>query len=224
MEKQYSHIIFDCDGTLVDSEYPNNLALCQILAEHGADHFDLDYAHEHWVGNTLTDIFKDLRARHRLDFPDDIIKRCIARSQQLYDTHLTPIPGALECVAAVSGRYKICVASNGERNNVFKSLSLSGYDTYFNEETIFTRIQVPRGKPAPDLFLYAAEKMQAAPGEILVIEDSISGVAGAVAAGMDVWGFTGVAPRPERQEKALLETGAARVYSSLIHIQEALGA
>ena len=220
----YDLIIFDCDGTLVDSEYPNNLSLVQILAEHGFDGYDMDYALKHWVGRTLTNIFKELEEKDGHQFPDDIIKRCIERTNLLYETELKSVPDALDVVKRVSVHHKICVASNGERNSVKRSLSLSGYGAdVFHEDNTFTRIQVPNGKPAPDLFLFAAEKMQAEPSRCLVIEDSPTGVQAAVAAGMSVWGFTGVAHNPPLQNELLEKTGAAQVFDRLIHIAERLG-
>ena len=217
-------IIFDCDGTLVDSEYPNNLSLVQILTENGFDGYDMAYALENWVGRTLTNIFKELEEKDGHQFPDDIIRRCIERTNQLYETDLKSVPNAMKCVVSVSEKYKFCVASNGERNSVKKSLALSGYgEDIFHEDNVFTRIQVPNGKPAPDLFLYAATQMGIAPERCLVIEDSPTGVQAGVAAGMEVWGFTGVSHAPETQEKQLLAAGASRVFPCFIHICDRLG-
>jgi HAD superfamily hydrolase (TIGR01509 family) len=221
----YDLIIFDCDGTLVDSEYANNLALCQVLAEYNLSGYDLDFAYENWMGKTLTDIFTKLRSDHGDIFTTDIIKQCIARSNTLYETDLKIVPGALESVTTIASKYKICVASNGERQNVIRSLRLSGYpEKLFPETQIFSRIQVPKGKPAPDLFLHAALNMETEPRRCIVIEDSPTGVQAGVAAKMEVWGFTGVSHNPERQQEILKNSGASQVFYSLIHIAEALEA
>ena len=133
------------------------------------------------------------------------------------------ILGALDFVKHVSNYFKIAVASNGMRINVVKSLEVIGVKNYFTDKYVFTRQDVENPKPAPDLFLFAAEKMGVSPEKCLVIEDSPTGVKGGVAAGMDVYGFTGVSNDKEKQEKALKEAGAMAIFDDFIHIREALG-
>lgn len=220
----YNLIIFDCDGTLVDSELLCNTALVEVLNENGITDYDIDYALKHWVGKTFTDVLVQVQAETGATFPEEIGRNYIDRSNEKYQTELKPVKGADDLVKRSAAKFKICVGSNGERNNVMESLSICGFSPeFFTEDNIFTRIQVPNGKPAPDLFFFAASNMNADPAKTLVIEDSLSGVKAAAAAGMDVWGFTGAAPDQKAQENALSEAGATRVFSSLIHITEALG-
>lgn len=220
--RKYDLIIFDCDGTLVNSEHPNNLAICQLLEENGVMGYDLEHAYQHWMGKTLSDIFPAVEKERDVKLPHDIAQQTIKRIQLLYDTHLKAIPEAPESVARIARNYKICVASNGERGSVKKGLSQSGFDAFFDEDNIFTRIQVKNPKPAPDLFLLAAEKMKVPPARCLVIEDSMTGVNGAVAANMPVWGFTGVSHAPVEAQKSLKKAGAKEVFEHLIHIAERL--
>jgi beta-phosphoglucomutase-like phosphatase (HAD superfamily) len=95
------------------------------------------------------------------------------------------------------------------------SLSLTGLAPHFDGR-LYTSQMVERGKPAPDLFLYAAEKMQADPRRTLVIEDSVSGVTAGKAAGMTVWGFVGGSHYRQRDGKAMLaQAGADRVFARM---------
>ena len=190
-------IIFDCDGTLVDSELLCNSALVEILNECGVTQYNIDHAMQHWVGKTLSDVLGEVGAEQGRDFPADIGKRYIAKCNARYKTDLRPIDGALDLVGACSGQTKICVGSNGQRDNVIQSLTLCGFSpAYFTEENIFTKIQVSVGKPAPELFLFAASNMNGDPAKTLVIEDSLSGVQAGVCGGYGSLGLYGRFPSP----------------------------
>ena len=115
---------------------------------------------------------------------------------------------------------EICVASNGERGNVIKSLQVTKLFDHFGEDKIFTKIQVERPKPAPDLFLFACDQMKTRPEHAFVIEDSAAGVAAACAANIPVIGFVGTAHNKAGQEKALRAAGAEIVIDALIHIEK----
>jgi HAD superfamily hydrolase (TIGR01509 family) len=113
-----------------------------------------------------------------------------------------------------------CVASSSDFDRVSFSLSLTGLAPHF-ERRLYTSQMVERGKPAPDLFLYAADKMQADPRRTLVIEDSVSGVMAAKAACMTVWGFIGGSHYQSRDGKAILhEAGADRVFGRMAEFWE----
>jgi HAD superfamily hydrolase (TIGR01509 family) len=216
-------IIFDCDGTLTDSEYVNNRALLEVLHETGFTQYDLDYAYTQWVGATVTSICLSIQMETGREMPADILPRYIKRVAELQRTSLRPVEGAPELVASAKQAFEICVASNGERENVLCSLQLTGMMRHFTPETVFTKIQVKNPKPYPDLYLYAAAQMGFAPERCLVIEDSAAGVQAGVAAGMTTWGFAGSAHDPLKQAESLKSAGAQRVFDRLIHIQEKLG-
>lgn len=221
--RNYDLIIFDCDGTLVDSEYLNNKVSSELLIEFGLTEYTPEKCINEFAGFTWTNIKLLLEDRHNLTLPPDFIQTYIDRVHIEMESGLKPIPGAMDLVKASSSKGKICVASNGERSNVMKSLSLQGYNDYFSEENIFTRIQVPNGKPAPDIFLFAAQNMGVNPQDCLVIEDSPTGVLAGVAAGMDVFGFVGASHDSAVQEKRLKQAGTQAVFSDFIHIAQVLG-
>lgn len=217
-------IIFDCDGTLTDSEDINNRALLEVLHEAGFTRYTLDYALKNWVGTTVSNILISIQMETGKTPPDDTVMRYIQRVAELQLTDLKPIEGAPEFVEAAKRKYKICVASNGERSNVVQSLKLTGLMDNFTEDTVFTKIQVKNPKPYPDLFLFAAEKMGVPPERCVVIEDSEAGVRAGAAAGMHVIGYAGSAHNDQqKQAERLGAAGAHDVYGRLIHIQMSLG-
>jgi beta-phosphoglucomutase-like phosphatase (HAD superfamily) len=216
-------IIFDCDGTLTDSEYVNNQAVLDVLREEGLTHYDLDHAYHHWLGTTLSGIVLAIQMETGKLLPENFAMRCVKRGVELQDGFLNPVEGAPDLVAAAATKFKICVASNGEQNAVTRSLEKTGFMAHFTPEQVFTKSLVKNPKPYPDLFLYAAARMGVEPARCLVIEDSSTGVRAGVAAGMTVWGFSGSSHNPERQAVALESAGAHDVFSRLIHIRERLG-
>jgi HAD superfamily hydrolase (TIGR01509 family) len=215
-------LIFDCDGTLVDSEYLNNLATLELLKEEGLTQFDMDYAFTHFVGLRLKFILSEISKLTGHVFPNTMSERYVALVEKMAPQYMKTIPGAEELVSAAAKKMKICVASNGQRDNVISSLERAGLKKYFPDDHIFSGVMVERPKPAPDLFLMAAEKMGATPQNCIVIEDSVAGVTGAVAAKMHTLGFVGTHTDQEAYSNRLKQAGAAEIFASLIHIRERL--
>lgn len=216
-------IIYDCDGTLTDSENINNRALSEVLQEAGFD-YSLEYGLANWVGTTVSSILLQIQMETGRTPPVSIVPDYMHRVAKLQLSGLVPIEGAPSLVSKSKAQYKICVASNGERRNVIESLKITGLmDGNFTEDTVFTKIQVKNPKPYPDLFLFAADQMGVAPNRCLVIEDSVAGVMAGEAAGMTVWGYTGSSHHPEKHSAALKAAGADAVFARLIHMEEQLG-
>ena len=215
-------VIFDCDGTLVDSEYLNNLAIVQLLAEEGLSQYDMDYAFEHFVGLRVKPILDDIEKETGHIFPPMFSDRYVKRVEALAPQYLKKIVGAEELVIKAGESKKICVASNGQRDNVISSLEFVGLKKFFPDEHIFTAIQVKNGKPAPDLFLHTAKIMGTDVSKCVVVEDSVAGVTGAVAAGIKTYGFVSSHQDPESYGERLLMAGATSVFTSLVHIRQAL--
>lgn len=221
---RFDLIIFDCDGTLTDSEELNNAAFLQVLHGLGLTQYTRERAMSEFVGRTVSNILLGIQMETGFEFPPDTVARYIRTVQTMQQTDLRAIPYALELVEKCATNFKICVGSNGERTNVMNSLKICGFEKYFNEQNIFTKIQVAEGKPAPDLFLFAAEQMGGIdPARCLVLEDSESGVMAGVSAGMNVWGFTGASHDKKIAHERLQKAGAARVFDDFIHIGDALG-
>lgn len=220
VDKLYGLVIFDCDGTLVDSEALNNGALIAVLREEGLTRYDMDYAMRHWVGTTASGAIADIEREIGYRLPVDVLPRTLARVHELLPEMMQPIAGAAHLIGTCAAQGPVCVASNGERSVVVESLRHTGLLPFFAAERIFTKAEVARPKPWPDLFLHAAEKMGVAAKDCLVIEDSVPGVTAAVAAGMNVWGFAGSAHNPPAQAAVLHEAGAHNVFARLEQMAE----
>jgi beta-phosphoglucomutase-like phosphatase (HAD superfamily) len=214
-------IVFDCDGTLVDSEHAANHALIMLLHKYGLSQYSLQHAYEFFVGRTLYDIFSELEAKHGIEFPDDVIDRLIDIRMEQDELYIQPIQGVKDSLPRLASWYPLAVASNGERANVLRSLKLANILGHFDKSKIFTPADVGgKGKPAPDIYLHAAKALKLQPKQVLAIEDSPVGVKAAVAAGCKVWGFCAVAKSPEPAQ-ALWDAGADAVFDTIRELTEA---
>lgn len=210
----YDTIIFDCDGTLSDSEYLNNKATADVLAELGFPQYTVEVSMEKFVGMAMSEVKTFIETEAGRKLPDHFIAEFINRVAEYQKAGLKPVAGAVEAVTELVGKYKTCVASNGERSNVINSLIIIALYEFFGDEKTFTKIQVARGKPAPDLFLFAAERLGSDPASCIVIEDSPSGVMAGVAAGMHVIGFTGASHDHNGAAAKLKAAGAHTICGS----------
>jgi len=204
-------VIFDCDGVLVDSEMLSCRCLTEVLATHGIS-LGLDQALDLFLGRSTSAVFEHYRALGRT-IPEQFSTELGARVRTALVSALRPIEG----IGLVLKDLQIphCVASSSDIERVSLSLSLTGLAPHF-ETRLYTSQMVKHGKPAPDLFLHAAERMRADPARTLVIEDSVSGVSAGKAAGMTVWGFVGGSHYRSRDGRAiLLEAGADRVFERM---------
>jgi len=204
-------IIFDCDGVLVDSEVLSCRCLSKVLAGYGID-LGLDQALDLFLGRSMTAVVEHYAALGR-PIPQQFSTELTAGVRAAFTSALCPIEGVGSVLEGLQIPH--CVASSSDVDRVSLSLSLTGLAPHF-ENRLYTSQMVERGKPAPDLFLYAAERMQVDPRRTLVIEDSISGVEAGKAAGMTVWGFVGGSHYQSRDGKAILrEAGADRVFGRM---------
>lgn len=203
-------IIFDCDGVLIDSEIIANRVYPAVLAELGYAVSEADM--DRFVGMTDAAMFAALERERGRRLPADLGQRLAAALKQAYARELRPITGAAETLAALP--VPICVASSSSPDKLRLGLELAGLYRLVAPH-VFSAAQVARGKPAPDLFQFAAARMGAAPSACLVIEDSVAGVRGARAAGMTVFGFCGGGHcRPGHGDRLLAE-GAARIFAEM---------
>ncbi len=209
----YDLIIFDCDGTLTDSEQAYNVCSVEVFREYGLD-FTVDYALKNWMGKSQDDIVRFESERNGIALPaEDIKNKFVVNSPAYLEKYLQPISGALEAVKELQKYFKCCVASNGERQNVVASLKLLKFSEFFDDNHIFTKDDVARAKPFPDLFLHACQKMEIAPERSIIIEDSVSGIKAARAAGIYTIGFNGADHQGLQTNETLKEAGADIVFS-----------
>ena len=209
-----SAIIFDCDGVLVDSEVLALEIEISVLGE-ASLHYDRAEFAARFTGMSMPRFYAELEA-DGLARLGRSIKHVIhgpmkERYREAFDTRLAEIAGALAAIEAVTHRK--AVASSSGREALERKLRKVGHWPHFHPH-IYSADHVVEAKPAPDLFLLAADELGVDPAECLVLEDSINGVLAANAAGMRVWGFTAGGHMDEAAGKRLLATGAERLITS----------
>ncbi|MFJ7969290.1 HAD family hydrolase [Streptomyces sp. NPDC096324] len=212
---RYDLIIFDNDGVLVDSEPISNTLLAAYLTELGHPTSYEDSLRD-YMGSAMHRIHDLVLERTGRRLPDDFDDVFHARVFAAFERELKPVPGAgqvLEKLAADGVPY--CVASSGSHERIRVGHRTTGLDRWFDEDRIFSSQDVGRGKPAPDLFLHAAERMGVRPERCAVVEDSPLGVQAANAAGMDVYGFTAMTPADRL-------TGATQLFADMGELADLL--
>jgi HAD superfamily hydrolase (TIGR01509 family) len=204
-------IIFDCDGVLVDSEVLSCRCLSAALAGYGID-LGVEQALELFLGRNIAAVMMHYRGLGR-PIPERFAAELGASVRAAFGSELRPIEGVDSVLAAL--RTPFCVASSSNLDRVTFSLSVTGLASLVGAP-VYTSQMVAHGKPAPDLFLYAADEMRADPRRTLVIEDSLSGVTAGKAAGMTVWGFIGGSHYRARDGRTVLyNAGADRVFERM---------
>ncbi len=171
-------VIFDLDGTLVDSEPLCSQAFLDLLPE--LDDTVEGLMHR-YTGMQMAPVFEDIARRLGRALPEGFGKAYRDHLTALYDAHLEPMPGVARMLDSL--RVPACVASNGPPQKMAQGLRVTGLGRYFGDK-VFSAYEVGRWKPDPHLFLHAARCMQAEPGDCIVVEDSAAGLAAAQAAGM----------------------------------------
>jgi HAD superfamily hydrolase (TIGR01509 family) len=180
-------VIFDCDGVLVDSE-PLAIRIDQMMLRRVGMTLSDQEVIDRFVGRSQA-VVHDAIAQHLgHPIPDDLTQEFEQIYYDACDTELRPVDGVGQALAEIS--QATCVASSSEPAGLRHKLRVTGLLERFGGR-LFTSSQVQRGKPAPDLFLFAAEQMGFAPGCCAVVEDSRPGVEAGVAAGMAVFGYAG---------------------------------
>jgi HAD superfamily hydrolase (TIGR01509 family) len=209
---EFDLLIFDCDGVLVDSEVIACRATSEAFVEFG---FNLPAAviAERFIGTSANDMYAALEQDWACVLPSALRARIGARSRELFDRELHPVKGVMETLAELSGRR--CVASSSGPEAINYKLGRTELLRYFEPATLFSSHMVGRGKPAPDLFLHAAERMRALPQRCVVIEDSVPGVTAAKAAGMTAYGFIGASHCGAQHRERLSAAGADLVFGEM---------
>ena len=180
-------IIFDCDGVLVDSEPLAARAYERVYEKHGMPGVNTSIIAQ-CVGMKQSDIIARIKDLTGHQFPAAADGDIWAETKVLFSQELKPTPGITAFLATLAGDR--CVASSSSVERINHSLAVTGLARFFGD-AIYSSSMVKNGKPAPDIFLFAADKIGANPVDCIVIEDSPFGIQGAVAAGMTAIGYIG---------------------------------
>jgi HAD superfamily hydrolase (TIGR01509 family) len=208
----YDLVIFDCDGVLVDSERITNRVFAELLNELGVP-ATLESMFARYLGNSwprcLELVAEDLGGAPPAEFE----AKFRARLGEALAREVTPVRGVVAVLDALDAAgVPYCVASNGDHGKMAATLGPTGLAPRF-EGRRFSAVDVARGKPAPDVYLLAAERMGAVPARCAVVEDTPVGVAAGVAAGMTVHGYAELFPADR-----LRAAGAAHTVAEMAEL------
>ncbi|MEQ8246990.1 MAG: HAD family phosphatase [Alphaproteobacteria bacterium] len=204
-------VIFDLDGVLVDSERLIGHAVCAALAVHGYA-LDPDRYHERFHYVRLEHMAEQVMEESGIALPADFIARLRARLQDAYETDLNAVAGAAEMLRALG--LPVAVASGSVPEGIDLKLKRTGLYDFFAPH-VYSVFEVGNRKPAPDVFLFAAERLGVAPEDCVVVEDAAPGVVAGRAAGMRVLGFTGGGHDYRGLSDKLRAAGAETVFADL---------
>lgn len=213
-------IIYDCDGTLIDSE---GIA-CSVCAE-ALSGLGVPYTKEmfaaRYAGRPARETWDHIVATYGVSLPDGFNARVNAEIHAALDAGVEPVFGARAAIETLAGPR--CVASSTGLTQLRKNLATAGLIDLF-EPHVFSASQVKRGKPAPDVFLFAASQMGFDPAQTIVIEDTVPGVTAACRAGMRAIGFTGANHGGQGLDERLRQAGASAVIAAMADLPQAVGA
>jgi HAD superfamily hydrolase (TIGR01509 family) len=215
---RFDLVIFDCDGVLIDSEPIANRAHAEILAACSYTIGEEELARR-FCGVSDADMLATIEREWGQALPESYAQRVAALLAREYRRSLQPIAGIHQALAGLT--LPVCVASSGTPERIRLGLeSVDLFDCF--APNLFSAAMVARGKPAPDIFLYAAERMGADPRRCLVIEDSLAGVDAAAAAGMTAIGFCGGSHCGPQHGAGLRAHGAMLVIDHMRELSPAI--
>lgn len=211
---KYDAILFDCDGVLVDSEPITNGVLRDMLEERGWKLSPADCMRI-FLGKAVKDEAALIEAHTGKPLTEEWMVQFRERRNRRLISDVAPIPGAVQAVAKIHALYggRIACASGADRFKVELQMDKCGLMPYFKGH-IFSGHELPRSKPAPDVYLAAAAALGVDPKRCAVVEDTVTGVTAGVAAGCTVFGYS----PPEAGHdapQALLKTGAVQVFTAM---------
>jgi HAD superfamily hydrolase (TIGR01509 family) len=211
-------VIFDCNGVLVDSEPIAAAVAAKEFARAGIP-VTPDIISRYFFGRRPADMFAAVEAATHRKLPANFAANLSQATFDRFREELRPMPHVAYALTWLRGPK--CVASSSTIDRIQMSLETTDLARFF-EPNLFTASDVPRGKPAPDLLLYAAGRMKTRPAECVVVEDSPAGVTAAVSAGMRAIGFVGGSHSGAELGQQLLRSGASTIIADMRQLKSAV--
>jgi HAD superfamily hydrolase (TIGR01509 family) len=203
-------IIFDCDGVLIDSEILSSKVDAIVLAEYGMT-LSADQAARDYGGVAYPEMIAMINETYDLRIDGATYQaQCEDRLEVVFREHLSAIAGMSDLLAGLNVPF--CIASGSSYERLGLCLGIAGLDHFFDGKLVSAE-DVTNGKPAPDIFLLAAERNAVDPTRCLVIEDAPAGIQGAIAAGMSAVGFVGGSHRSSDDGEMLRKAGASEIFA-----------
>ncbi|MEO1658188.1 MAG: HAD-IA family hydrolase [Pseudomonadota bacterium] len=221
-------VLFDCDGVLVDSEVVGLEDSAEFLRDNGFS-WGPDELIRRFTGKRddrfrkeLLEGYAEVLGRTPTEAEGETLFVGMIETRRASRHLMQPVPGARETLVMVSALgLKCAVASSSRQVHLDSKIERYGFSPLVSPH-VYSAEHVAHGKPAPDIFLYAAERIGADPSVCVVIEDSPFGVEAGVNAGMQVWGFTGGGHCLEDHAERLVAAGAIRIHTSHTALQQEL--
>ena len=207
-------VIFDCDGVLVDSEVITSRVFAAMLNELGIP-ATVDEVFDKFVGRSMAQCLEEIAQLLGREVPAEFARQYHLRTALALESDLKTVPGIESALAEI--RMPYCVASNGSHEKMQTTLGITDLLPKFQGK-LFSVTEVARGKPFPDVFLYAAAQSGVAPSACAVIEDTPTGVTAGVAAGMTVYGYCAHTPAHR-----LIAAGAHHTFDCMSDLPAILG-
>lgn len=211
-------LIFDCDGVLVDSEVLAHLAVVELMESLGRP-MSLEEAFTIFSGRRLRDVLAEMETRLAAPIPPDAAAQAGRKLLDRFRRELQPVDGVRAAIESLP--YPRCVASSSTPERLRLSLDVTGLTPLFGGR-VFSADQVANGKPAPDLFLLAAQRCEVPPAACIVIEDSVLGIEAARAAGMGAIGFAGASHANAQLAEKLAMASADTVIRAMADLPGAV--
>ncbi|MEN9560284.1 MAG: hypothetical protein RLZZ502_1495 [Pseudomonadota bacterium] len=215
--KTFDAVLFDCDGVLVDSEPITNGLLRDMLEEQGWK-LTPEACFQHFVGKAVMDEKLAIETNTGKPLTEDWMISFRARRNAALETRLQAIPNIHTAIKQIHENFegRIACASGADRLKVELQLAKVALMPYF-EGRIFSGHEMPRSKPAPDVYLAAAQALRVDPSRCAVVEDTVTGVKAGVAAGCTVFAYA-----PTGEAASLLAAGASQAFSDMLHLPSLL--
>ena len=203
---RFDLVIFDCDGVIVDSERIVFEVFGSFIRSLGV-HLTDEETREQFLGRSLADCMKIVERFRGSPAPAGSLERYTADRDRVLRERVEPVAGIREVLESLT--IPFCIASSGGHDKMRITLGATKLMPLF-EGRLFSATEVPRAKPAPDIFLFAAQRMGANPARTAVVEDSVNGVLAGCAAGMTVFGYVDLTPAEK-----LSEAGASFTFTQM---------
>jgi len=203
---RFDLVIFDCDGVVVDSERIVFDVFGAFIRSLGV-HLTEAETREQFLGRTLAACVTIVERLSGKPVPPEAVVEYIAERDRVLRERVRAVDGIREVLEELT--IPFCIASSGGYDKMRITLGATGLMPLF-EGRVFSATEVPRGKPAPDIFLFAAERMGMKPQRTVVVEDTVSGVRAGCAAGMTVLGYVDLTPAAK-----LVDAGASTTFTHM---------
>jgi HAD superfamily hydrolase (TIGR01509 family) len=203
---RFDLVIFDCDGVVVDSERIVFEVFGSFIRSLGVHLTDAE-TREQFLGRSLADCMAIVERFRGSPAPPGSLERYTVDRDRVLRERVEPVAGIRRVLESLT--IPFCIASSGGYDKMRITLGATKLMPFF-EGRLFSATEVPRAKPAPDIFLFAAERMGASPAHTAVVEDTVNGVRAGRAAGMTVFGYVDLTPA-----ERLIEAGASRTFDDM---------